>query len=256
MKKAKWLITIPTLFMLVSCGTNESSSVKDSEFSKETTQSSSQTSSEKQKEAKEKLEKEKSEKEKQEKEKAEQDKIAKLEDTTDAAKYEEAYQKYSMQNNPKGVIQRGGSPISQRVLHLAGLTQEEYTNIMWGIYDYYGAAIEDGSLSEEKATELQTTAFENLKNGTYAKREIEPYEEVTLENAKFYAQQMIDKSMKGLTVTPTLIDPEIDGNGNFKIPYQIGPGSGGNGYIIITKDKIGRRYENNGNQLGDAIQLE
>lgn len=246
MKKAKWLITIPTLFMLVSCGTNESSSAKDGESSKETTQSSTQTSSEKQKEDTEKLEKEK----------AEQDRIAKLEDTTDATKYEEAYQQYSMQNNPKGVTQRGNSRISQKTLQLAGLTQEEYTNIMWGIYDYYGAAIEDGSLSEEKATELQTTAFENLQNGSYAKREIEPYEEVTLENAKSYAQQMIDKSMEGLTVTPTLIDPEIDENENFKIHYQLGSGSGGNGYIIINEDKMGRRYSNNGTQLGDAIQLE
>ncbi|UNM88746.1 hypothetical protein [Vagococcus sp. CY52-2] len=38
----------------------------------------------------------------------------------------------------------------------------------------------------------------------------------------------------------------------FKAPYQTSPGTDGNGYIVITKDKIDRRYTIVGTQLLEA----
>lgn len=244
----RWLIVIPALLILSSCGTKEDTTRKKS------TQSTIQQSITKSN--KETVERESTQKESSEKETIndEKDSIAKLEDTSDATIYEEAYKEFTMQNNPKGIKQRGGVPVSQRTLHLSGLTQDEYSVIMWGINDYYGNLLENGSLDEEKINELRHKAMENLQNGVYAKREILPYEEVTLENAKSYAQQMIDKTIDIPEVL--LIDPEIDSDGNFKVYYQTSPGTGGNGYIVITKDKIGRRYTSVDTQLGEAVQLE
>ena len=92
--------------------------------------------------------------------------------------------------------------------------------------------------------------MKNLYNGVYAKLDILPYEEVILKNAKSYAQQVIDKnqiSLRFYQLILILIQMVL-----FKAPYQTSPGTDGNGYIVITKDKIDRRYTIVGTQLLEA----
>ncbi len=181
------------------------------------------------------------------------EKIKDVSNDDDAQKFESAYEEFSLKGNPMPPTQRGDSPRPNGFYESIGLTQEEYTPIFWGIFDYYGYAEQEGLITEDQRNELVKKSQERLKNGDYAKREVVALKVITEENATSYAQQYVDKAL-GWDID--FRETRVDEDGNFKV-YFDGKLANQRGYILITKDGVGSRYANAGGEpLGETLILE
>lgn len=246
LKRGTLLISL--LFLLSACTTKTLQSVdKGSTEKQEITKTVKKTSSSAEKEQKAREQVEKTAKE------AEEKKIQELTSTDDAAKYELAYQEYTEKGNPMPPEQRGMAPRASGFFESVGLSVEEYNDIFWGIYDYYGSAIKEGELTQENGTALTQEAHQKLNKGEYAKKEIVPMPVVTKENAPEYAQQYFDKSSLDWQVT--FFDVTQNENGNFKVPFE-GQTKSQRGYILITKERVGMRFTFLDAQLGETLILD
>lgn len=246
LKRGTLLISL--LFLLSACTTKTLQSVdKGSTEKQEITKTVKKTSSSAEKEQKAREQVEKTAKE------AEEKKIQELTSTDDAAKYELAYQEYTEKGNPMPPEQRGVSGKPSGFFESVGLTIEDYNTIFWGIYDYYGSAIKASHLTEEKGAALIKEAHDRLIKGDYAKKEIVPMSVVTLDNAPEYAQQYFDKASLDWQVV--FFDVTQDENGHFKVSFE-GQSKLQRGYILITKDRVGRRFSFGGSQLGETLMLD
>lgn len=99
--------------------------------------------------------------------------------TTSSKKYIDAYNQFSMQNNPKGES-RGSTPRAKGFYETVGLSEKDYFAIYTGIFDYYGNAVEQGLITKVQSDDAFQEAQSKLLAGKYATKS------TVIHNMNFY----------------------------------------------------------------------
>lgn len=185
----------------------------------------------------------------------EQNRINEITSTENFEKYIEAYNEFSMQENPKGITQRGGSWDGIPELSASlGLTEKEYESLVWGIVDYYGNALEQKWITEEQYNSLTREADGKLHNGDYAMHPIVASQQVTRNNVLQYVEKYVAEAT-GWALEYMEIREE---DGGFKVYFisQDPEEKAKKGYINVTYAGVVSRHHNvGGDPLGEVLQI-
>lgn len=170
----------------------------------------------------------------------------------DYSKYIEAYYEFSMKGNPMPPEQRGdGAPIPET----AGVSNEKYSEIRWGIADYYGNAFKQGLITEEENNKSQKLALAKLRVGDYAdSSENKDVVRITSENVISYLDEYV-RANSSWELSYPLVETADDGLST-RVYFESQLHSPNRGYFIVTPNGHVSRFSNSGEPLKSLEELD
>lgn len=253
MKKIKYgLISLLCIFLLVGCSSPVKKEQKKKDVKLESNSSkkvsNEQNSSEKDKEKEEKNQEDFEEQKKENIKKQEVEKVLSLDNPE---KYVEAYHEFTMKGNPMPPEQRGSSPIPTA----ARLSNDKYSEIGWGICDYYGNAFNQGIITEEQNINTQKLALEKLNSGGYGdSSNQEEIINITSDNVIDYLDEYVHANSPW-ELSYISVETADDGVSQ-RVIFESKVKSGVRGYFIVTPDGKISRYSFMGELLGDLEDID
>lgn len=185
------------------------------------------------------------EKKKQQEDAEKQQQVAELLATDNPQKYIDAYNEFTMKGNPMPPEQRGSSPAPES----AGLSNQEYQVILWGIIDYYGNAFTQGLITEEQNKAVQKEAIDKAYSGAYGKSSDEKEEiNITSENVVEFVDKYVREN-SSLELSYPEVKVADDGVSQQVYFESIHPGSPARGYFIVSPSGTIQRFSNGGQPL-------
>ncbi|CAM3332300.1 hypothetical protein [Vagococcus fessus] len=189
----------------------------------------------------EKIKKEQAKQEEEEK----KQQVAELLATDNPQKYIDAYNEFTMKGNPMPPEQRGSSPAPES----AGLSNQEYQVILWGIIDYYGNAFNQGLITEEQNKAAKKEAIDKAYSGAYGKNSDEKKEiNITSENVVEFLDKYV-RETSSLELSYLEVKVADDGVSQQVYFESIHPGSPARGYFIVSPSGTIQRFSNGGQPL-------
>lgn len=168
--------------------------------------------------------------------------------TEDVQKYIDAYNEFSMKGNPMPPEQRGSAPLSDEFLEEVGLSAEKYYEIMWGVYDYYGNAYNQGLVTEDLNNFGISQAHKKLKEGYYGSNSDKTAQYVTKDHVLDYVNKYVKETTGWELEYPEveIIDTEY-----YKVYFYAKDPSLTQiaGYFKVTTEGMVSRYSNMGSRL-------
>lgn len=170
----------------------------------------------------------------------------------DYSKYIEAYYEFSMKGNPMPPEQRGdGAPIPET----AGVSNKKYSEIRWGIADYYGNAFKQGLITEEENNKSQKLALAKLRVGDYADpSENKDVVRITSENVISYLDEYV-RANSSWELSYPLVETADDGLST-RVYFESQLHSPNRGYFIVTPNGYVSRFSNSGESLKSLEELD
>lgn len=186
--------------------------------------------------------------------KAHEEKLRNIIDTEDDKKYVEAYKEFSLKGNPMPPEQRGSAPLTGEFLEEVGLPAEKYTEILWGVYDYYGDSFKQGIINEDLNVSTRFEAHRKLQQGYYGSNSKRIEQSVTKSNVVDYVKEYVKNNEKWDLEYPEI---KVVDSQYFQVFFFSKDPNQKNvqGYFKVTPEGMVSRYSNSDSRLSIPEQV-